>query len=138
MLAVPFSVVGAVWLMYLLGYNVSSAAWVGMIARMGLMPIMWSTGTGADVIAGCCIEYSFGRSAMAVRLNITMDEDLYRRLKSELPPKRISAFIAEAVRCKLRPDKQTLDAAYKAASREGWRGGVAREWLATEGEGWPD
>ena len=36
MLAVPFSVVGAVWLMYLLGYNVSIAAWVGMIALMGL------------------------------------------------------------------------------------------------------
>jgi hypothetical protein len=26
---------------------------------------------------------------MAVRLNITMDEDLYRRLKRELPPKGI-------------------------------------------------
>jgi Cu(I)/Ag(I) efflux system membrane protein CusA/SilA len=36
LLAVPFSVVGAVWLMYFLGYNVSIAAWVGMIALMGL------------------------------------------------------------------------------------------------------
>jgi Cu(I)/Ag(I) efflux system membrane protein CusA/SilA len=36
LLAVPFSAVGAVWLMYLLGYNVSIAAWVGMIALMGL------------------------------------------------------------------------------------------------------
>jgi Cu(I)/Ag(I) efflux system membrane protein CusA/SilA len=36
MTAVPFSVVGAVWFMYLLGYNVSIAAWVGMIALMGL------------------------------------------------------------------------------------------------------
>jgi Cu(I)/Ag(I) efflux system membrane protein CusA/SilA len=35
-LAVPFSLVGAVWLMYFLGYNVSIAAWVGMIALMGL------------------------------------------------------------------------------------------------------
>jgi Cu(I)/Ag(I) efflux system membrane protein CusA/SilA len=107
MLAVPFSAVGAVWLMYALGYNVSIAAWVGMIALMGLdaetgvfmllfldlayadarargrlrdladlreaivhgavkrvrpklmtvtaafmglMPIMWSTGTGADMM----------------------------------------------------------------------------------------
>jgi Cu(I)/Ag(I) efflux system membrane protein CusA/SilA len=107
MLAVPFSLVGAVWLMYALGYNTSIAAWVGMIALMGLdaetgvfmllfldlsyeearaqgrlrslgelheaivhgavkrvrpkmmtvtaafmglMPIMWSTGTGADVM----------------------------------------------------------------------------------------
>jgi Cu(I)/Ag(I) efflux system membrane protein CusA/SilA len=36
LLAVPFSAVGAVWLMYLLGYNVSIAAWVGMIGLMGL------------------------------------------------------------------------------------------------------
>jgi Cu(I)/Ag(I) efflux system membrane protein CusA/SilA len=36
MLAVPFSAVGAVWLLYFLGYNVSIAVWVGMIALMGL------------------------------------------------------------------------------------------------------
>jgi Cu(I)/Ag(I) efflux system membrane protein CusA/SilA len=107
LLAVPFSLVGAVWLLYALGYNVSIAVWVGMIALMGLdaetgvfmllfldlsyeeqvrkgrmrtehdlqeaivhgavkrvrpkmmtvaaafvglLPIMWSTGTGADVM----------------------------------------------------------------------------------------
>jgi Cu(I)/Ag(I) efflux system membrane protein CusA/SilA len=107
MLAVPFSLVGAVWFLYILGYNVSIAVWVGMIAlagldaetgvfmllfldlshdeykragklktiadlheaiihgavkrirpkmmtvmaaSMGLMPIMWSTGTGADMM----------------------------------------------------------------------------------------
>ncbi|HEV8335808.1 MAG TPA: CusA/CzcA family heavy metal efflux RND transporter [Candidatus Polarisedimenticolia bacterium] len=36
LLAVPFSGIGAVWLLYLLGYNVSIATWVGMIALMGL------------------------------------------------------------------------------------------------------
>ena len=36
MLAVPFSAVGAVWLLTALGYNVSIAVWVGMIALMGL------------------------------------------------------------------------------------------------------
>jgi Cu(I)/Ag(I) efflux system membrane protein CusA/SilA len=36
MLAVPFSLIGAVWYLYLLGYNVSIAVWVGMIALMGL------------------------------------------------------------------------------------------------------
>jgi Cu(I)/Ag(I) efflux system membrane protein CusA/SilA len=106
-LAVPFSAVGAVWLLYLLGYNMSIGVWVGLIALMGvdaetgvfmllyldlayarakaagrlrslqelreaimdgavkrirpkfmtvacmfmgLAPIMWSTGTGADVM----------------------------------------------------------------------------------------
>ena len=36
MLAVPFSLVGAVWLLYLLHYNVSVAVWVGIIALAGL------------------------------------------------------------------------------------------------------
>jgi Cu(I)/Ag(I) efflux system membrane protein CusA/SilA len=36
MLAVPFSAIGAIWLFWLLGYNVSIAAWVGMIALLGL------------------------------------------------------------------------------------------------------
>ncbi len=36
LLAVPFSLVGAVWLLYLLGYNMSLAVWVGLIALAGL------------------------------------------------------------------------------------------------------
>jgi Cu(I)/Ag(I) efflux system membrane protein CusA/SilA len=36
MLAVPFSAIGAIWLLYLLGYNVSIAVWVGLIALLGL------------------------------------------------------------------------------------------------------
>ncbi|PIR17198.1 MAG: CusA/CzcA family heavy metal efflux RND transporter [Deltaproteobacteria bacterium CG11_big_fil_rev_8_21_14_0_20_49_13] len=36
MLAVPFSLVGAVWFLWMLGYNISIAVWVGMIALMGL------------------------------------------------------------------------------------------------------
>ncbi len=36
MLAVPFSLIGAVWLLYLLDYNLSVAVWVGLIALAGL------------------------------------------------------------------------------------------------------
>jgi copper/silver efflux system protein len=36
LLAVPFSLVGAVWLLWLLGYHLSLAVWVGMIALAGL------------------------------------------------------------------------------------------------------
>jgi len=103
LLAVPFSAVGAIWLLYLLGYNMSIGVWVGLIALLGidaetgifmllyldlaynertiktredlneaimhgavqrvrpkvmtvacaffgLVPIMWSTGAGADVM----------------------------------------------------------------------------------------
>ncbi|HEY4579681.1 MAG TPA: efflux RND transporter permease subunit [Candidatus Acidoferrales bacterium] len=35
-LAVPFSAVGAIWLLYLLDYNTSIAVWVGLIALMGV------------------------------------------------------------------------------------------------------
>ncbi|HAR64409.1 MAG TPA: CusA/CzcA family heavy metal efflux RND transporter [Candidatus Margulisbacteria bacterium] len=36
LLAVPFSLVGSFWLLYLLGYNLSIAVWVGIIAMAGL------------------------------------------------------------------------------------------------------
>ncbi|MEQ9073510.1 MAG: CusA/CzcA family heavy metal efflux RND transporter [Sandaracinaceae bacterium] len=36
MLAVPFSLIGAFWLLYLLDYNMSVAVWVGLIALAGL------------------------------------------------------------------------------------------------------
>jgi Cu(I)/Ag(I) efflux system membrane protein CusA/SilA len=35
-LAVPFSAVGAIWFLYLLGYNMSIAVWVGLIALLGV------------------------------------------------------------------------------------------------------
>jgi len=35
-LAVPFSLIGAFWLLYLLGYNLSIAVWAGIIALAGL------------------------------------------------------------------------------------------------------
>lgn len=35
-LAIPFSVVGAVWFLYALDYNMSAAVWVGLIALMGV------------------------------------------------------------------------------------------------------
>ena len=75
---------------------------------------------------------------MSVRLNITIDEDVHERLKRELPAKGISRFINEAVRARLRPSREALDDAYKAASREEWRQSEAREWRATDTEGWPE
>lgn len=36
LLAVPFSAIGAVWLLYLLGYNMSIGVWVGLIALLGV------------------------------------------------------------------------------------------------------
>ncbi|WP_300160643.1 CusA/CzcA family heavy metal efflux RND transporter [Solidesulfovibrio sp.] len=36
LLAVPFSLVGSFWFLYLLGYNMSIAVWIGLIALAGL------------------------------------------------------------------------------------------------------
>jgi Cu(I)/Ag(I) efflux system membrane protein CusA/SilA len=36
LLAVPFSAIGAFWFLYLLGYNLSVAVWVGLIALLGV------------------------------------------------------------------------------------------------------
>lgn len=74
---------------------------------------------------------------MNVRLNITIDEAVYRRLKEELPAKGISAFIEEAVLSHLRPDRTELAAAYRAASQEPWRRGLEEDWAAVETAEWP-
>jgi Cu(I)/Ag(I) efflux system membrane protein CusA/SilA len=36
LLAIPFSAIGAIWLLYALGYNISIGVWVGLIALLGL------------------------------------------------------------------------------------------------------
>lgn len=36
MLAVPFSAIGAIWILYLLGYNLSVGVWVGLISLLGV------------------------------------------------------------------------------------------------------
>ena len=65
---------------------------------------------------------------MSARLSITMDDDLYVRLKKKVLSKNLSAFVTEAVRAKLHPDVRTLNAAYKSASKEQWRAGLAEDW----------
>jgi hypothetical protein len=85
--------------------------------------------------ASYCIEYRI--SIMPVRLNITIDEDVHRRLKRQLPPKGISRFINDAVRARLRPGREELDKSYQAARREAWRQREADDWNATDVEDWP-
>ena len=74
---------------------------------------------------------------MPVRLNITMDDDVYEQLKHAVPPKRLSAFITSAVREKLYPDRKALDAAYRAATKERWRKQMNDDWKHTDTEKWP-
>jgi len=66
-----------------------------------------------------------------------MDEDIYARLKQEVPSNKISAFISSTVRAKLHPDTKTLDAAYRTARKERWRKELEDDWKQTEGDAWP-
>ena len=55
-LAVPFSAVGAIWLLYLLGYNMSIGVWVGLIALLGV-----DAGTGVFMLLYLDLAYEEAR-----------------------------------------------------------------------------
>jgi Cu(I)/Ag(I) efflux system membrane protein CusA/SilA len=72
LLSVPFSLVGAFWLLYLLGYNMSVAVWVGLIALAGL-----DAETG--VVMLLYLDQAVDKYRLAGRMNnIT---DLYEAVK---------------------------------------------------------
>jgi hypothetical protein len=75
---------------------------------------------------------------MSIRLNITIDDDVYASLKRDCPPKGISRFINSTLRARLRPSPKALEAGYKAAAREPDRQQLARDWDPIETEGWPE
>jgi Cu(I)/Ag(I) efflux system membrane protein CusA/SilA len=61
-LAVPFSAVGAIWFLYLLGYNMSIGVWVGLIALMGV-----DAETGVFMLLYLDIAYDDARRAGKLR-----------------------------------------------------------------------
>jgi Cu(I)/Ag(I) efflux system membrane protein CusA/SilA len=66
LLAVPFSLVGAFWFLYLLGYNLSPAVWVGIIALAGL-----DAETG--VVMLLYLDQAWDKFTKAGRMNSTND-----------------------------------------------------------------
>lgn len=62
LLAVPFSLIGAFWLIYLLGYNLSVAVWVGIIALAGV-----DAETG--VVMLLYLDHAFEKAKAAGRMN---------------------------------------------------------------------
>jgi Cu(I)/Ag(I) efflux system membrane protein CusA/SilA len=65
-LAVPFSAVGAIWLLYWLGYNMSIGVWVGLIALMGV-----DAETGVFMLL--YLDIAYANAAKAGRLNNLKD-----------------------------------------------------------------
>jgi hypothetical protein len=72
LLSVPFSLVGAFWLLYLLGYNMSVAVWIGLIALAGL-----DAETG--VVMLLYLDQAFDKYRAAGRMNHI--GDLYEAVK---------------------------------------------------------
>ncbi len=66
LLAVPFSLVGAFWLLFLLGYNMSVAVWVGIIALAGV-----DAETG--VVMLLYLDHAFDRFKAEGRMNSLRD-----------------------------------------------------------------
>jgi Cu(I)/Ag(I) efflux system membrane protein CusA/SilA len=107
MLAVPFSLIGAVWLMYLLNYNISIAAWVGMIALMGL-----DAETGVFMLLFLDLSY-----AEAKRKGL---------LKNKL--ELIEAIIHGAVK-RVRPKMMTVSAAFMGLMPIMWSIGTGSDMM---------
>ncbi len=107
MLAVPFSLIGAVWLMYLLGYNISIAAWVGMIALMGL-----DAETGVFMLLFLDLSYEEARRKGELRN------------KGEL----IEAIIHGAVK-RVRPKAMTVMAAFMGLMPIMWSAAVGADMM---------
>jgi Cu(I)/Ag(I) efflux system membrane protein CusA/SilA len=89
MLAVPFSAIGAVWLLWALNFNVSIAVWVGMIALMGL-----DAETGVFMLV--FLDLSHDEAKARGRLNTRADlvEAIIHGAVKRVRPKAMTVFAA--------------------------------------------
>jgi Cu(I)/Ag(I) efflux system membrane protein CusA/SilA len=60
--SVPFALVGSIWLLAALGYHLSTAVWVGLIALVGL-----ATQTGVVMVVYCDVAYLKAKAAGRIR-----------------------------------------------------------------------
>jgi Cu(I)/Ag(I) efflux system membrane protein CusA/SilA len=89
MLAVPFSAVGAVWLLWLLGYNVSIAVWVGLIALMGL-----DAETGVFMLLFLDLSHDEARRKGLLRTRGDLVEAIIHGAVKRVRPKAMTVFAA--------------------------------------------
>jgi Cu(I)/Ag(I) efflux system membrane protein CusA/SilA len=83
LLAVPFSAVGAIWFLYFLGYNMSIAVWVGLIALLGV-----DAETGVFMMLYLEIAYrervQRGEMRNAADLKAAIEEGAVKRLRPKV------------------------------------------------------
>jgi Cu(I)/Ag(I) efflux system membrane protein CusA/SilA len=89
MLAVPFSAIGAIWLFYFLDYNVSIAAWVGMIALLGL-----DAETGVFMLLFLELSYDDAKKRNRLRNVFELDEAIVHGAVKRARPKMMTVCAA--------------------------------------------
>jgi len=89
MLAVPFSAVGAIWLFHILGYNVSIAAWVGMIALLGL-----DAETGVFMLLFLDLAYDDAKREGRLKTLADLDEAIIHGAVKRARPKMMTVCAA--------------------------------------------
>jgi copper/silver efflux system protein len=89
MLAVPFSAIGAVWLLWLLDYNVSIAVWVGLIALMGL-----DAETGVFMLLFLDLSYDEAKRGGRLRTPGDLVEAIIHGAVKRVRPKAMTVFAA--------------------------------------------
>jgi Cu(I)/Ag(I) efflux system membrane protein CusA/SilA len=89
LLAVPFSLVGAVWLLYALGYHLSIAVWVGMIALMGL-----DAETGVFMLLFLDLAYDAAVRAGRMRTRTDLDHAIVEGAVKRVRPKMMTVTAA--------------------------------------------
>jgi Cu(I)/Ag(I) efflux system membrane protein CusA/SilA len=82
MLAVPFSAVGAIWLLYALDYNVSVAVWVGLIALLGV-----DAETGVFMLLYLDLAYEDARRAGKLNTRAELREAILNGAVKRIRPK---------------------------------------------------
>jgi Cu(I)/Ag(I) efflux system membrane protein CusA/SilA len=82
LLAVPFSAIGAVWLLYFLGYNMSVGVWVGLIALLGV-----DAETGVFMLLYLDLAYERARHEGRLRSLQELQEAILQGAVKRLRPK---------------------------------------------------
>jgi copper/silver efflux system protein len=81
-LAVPFSAVGAIWLLYVLGYNMSIGVWVGLIALLGV-----DAETGVFMLLYLDLAYDKARKEGRMRSLAELHEAIHDGAVKRIRPK---------------------------------------------------
>jgi len=89
LLAVPFSAVGAVWLLAALGYNMSIGVWVGMIALMGV-----DAETGVFMLLYLDLAHEDARKAGRLRNLAELQESIVHGAVKRIRPKFMTVAAA--------------------------------------------